>query len=221
MSEKKVNHSLSTIILLIIIFISISFGVYFLFFANKATNNTTSVNVSTSNNTTTKNEITTQTNTFTATNDVSKNENNTVAKTTAAKNITKILNIDEAYNKIIEDYSKASDTFKTTKVDIDNDGTNELLILSGDVEALKTLSFYTFKNGEAIGLGTIGFGHSMIYDMNNADYLLQVYGQMENEQVTKIYIENDKIKTDIISGRQINPGESYTKGDIALMELLQ
>lgn len=135
-------------------------------------------------------------------------------------NYAKMVEIDDAYDKFIEKMSK-SKALKSTRIDIDNDGVHELIVLRGDFEAEKEISFYTYKNDEVKDLGKLGFGHSLLYKMNNKDYLLQVYGQMGSEEVSKIFIKNGKIQKEKLSERTIKPEEGYTKGDVLLKELFE
>lgn len=134
-------------------------------------------------------------------------------------NYAEMVEIDDAYDKFLEKMSKTKTT-KSTRIDIDNDGVHELIVAKGNFEAEKEVSFYTYKNGKTTELGTLEFGHSTLYKMNNKDYLLQVYGQMGSEEVYKVYIKDGKIQKEKISERQIGPDESYTKGDILLQEII-
>ena len=143
-------------------------------------------------------------------------EENTENTQLEPDNYSKMVEIDDAYDKFLEKMTKT----KSTRIDIDNDGVHELIVAKGDFEAEKEISFYTYKNGKVTDLGTLGFGHSTLYKMNNKDYLLQVYGQMGGEEVSKVYIKNGKIQKEKISERQIDPDEGYTKGDILLQELV-
>ena len=146
-------------------------------------------------------------------------EGNTENNQLEPDNYAEMVEIDNAYDKFLEKMPK-NKTTKSTRIDIDNDGVHELIVAKGDFEAEKEISFYTYKNGKVTDLGTHGFGHSALYKMNNKDYLLQVYGQMGSEEVSKVYIKNGKKKIEKISERQINLEEGYTKGDVLLQELI-
>ena len=146
----------------------------------------------------------------------SKNNENSVKKENKVDDKSKI---NEAYNKFIGNYKKGNGEIKTTNVDIDKDGINELLIVQGESEAEKMIAFYTYKDGQVKELGTLGLGHSFLYKMNNYKYILQVYGHGGYEEVSKIYIKDGKIQKDLISEREIKEGESYKEGDVLLKEL--
>lgn len=105
-------------------------------------------------------------------------------------------------------------------IDINNDGISELLVKQGMSEAEKSLSIYTYKNGEITLIGDFGFGHRVLYQMNNEDYLLEVYGHMGMEEVSKIYIKDGKAEHELISTREIGEEESYKEGDICITELV-
>ena len=116
---------------------------------------------------------------------------------------------DEAYEKFISEYSKSNKNFKSIRIDIDNDGIEELLLTNGKSGGEKTVTYYTYKDGEVKNLGTLSFGNRILYKMKNNNYLLEVYGHMGLEEVSKVYIKNGKIQKDLISTREINEGEDY------------
>ena len=103
-------------------------------------------------------------------------------------NYAEMVRIDDAYEKIINNMPKTKE-YRCARVDIDNDGVHELIIVRGNYEAEKEISYYTYQNGEAKSIGAFSFGHSCLYKMNNQNYLLQTYGHMGSEEISKVYIK--------------------------------
>jgi len=152
------------------------------------------------------------------TNDITSDEQNNRIQY-EPDNYAEMVRIDDAYEKIIDNMSKTKE-YRCARVDIDNDGVHELIIVRGDYEAEKEISYYTYQNGEVKSIGTFSFGHSCLYKMNNQNYLLQTYGHMGSEEISKVYIKNGKIQRDVISTREVAENEAYTEGDALLQELI-
>ena len=124
-------------------------------------------------------------------------------------------NINSAYSSIIQQTKKlnANKGVQGAQTDIDKDGTNELILLVGDSEAEKEYVFYSFKQNKITYLGKLSGGHSGLYEMNGKNHIMKVFGQMGDEVVSNITIENNKIVQTEVSTRTISEGQDYTVGD--------
>lgn len=129
---------------------------------------------------------------------------------------SKVNNWEAAYNKYLSDFQGKK--IRSSIIDINKDGTPELMIESGSYEAEKRMQFYTYIDEDIKDLGQIGTSNIVFYEMNNETYLLGVYGHAGYEETYKVYIEGDKIKKEVMGYRQINLEEGYTEGDRILKE---
>lgn len=129
---------------------------------------------------------------------------------------SKTNNWEAAYNKYLSDFQ--GEKIRSSIIDINKDGTPELMIERGSYEAEKTMQFYTYIDEDIKDLGKIGTSNIIFYEMNNETYLLGVYGHAGYEETYKVYIEGDKIKKEVMGYRQINLEEGYTEGDRILKE---
>ena len=121
---------------------------------------------------------------------------------------------EDAYYDIEKSIIKDTDTYnKTVHYDIDKDGMDELIIIHGTCEADMEINFFTYKDKEVVNLGILSGTHSVLYIMNNQNYLLKVVAHMGYENVCKISIKNNKIVEEEISSRYVPENEEYTKGD--------
>lgn len=72
--------------------------------------------------------------------------------------------------------------------DLNKDGTEELIVLSGTCEADYQYLFYTIRDdGSVFYLGSVPGGHSCLYESENGIYV--VAGQMGWEDITEVFME--------------------------------
>lgn len=114
--------------------------------------------------------------------------------------------IKEEYKELIKESEEYS------LVDIDNNGTKELILLTGSCNADAKLLFYTYKDEKAIKLGENGYGYSNLYKMNDGNYLKQVYGQGGYQIICNIYYDGNEFKIKEIESRQLSQAEELNKG---------
>ena len=119
--------------------------------------------------------------------------------------------IKEAYEELI----KQSNQY--TLVDINNDGTKELVLVTGTCNADAKFTFYTYKDGKAVKLGENGYCYSGLYKMNDGNYLKQVYGHGGYQMVYNINYDGNTFEVKEIESRQLTYAEElnngYEKGD--------
>lgn len=63
-------------------------------------------------------------------------------------------------------------------VDINNDQIKELVILTGTGNTDYQYIFYTFEGNKATRIGKVDASNSILYKMNNENYLKRVYLRM-------------------------------------------
>lgn len=76
-------------------------------------------------------------------------------------------------------------------IDIDDDGTDELIVHEGTCEQARKYHFYTYKNKEIIYLGSLGAWHASLCD--NDGYLIKYAGMSGEGEYYRVTIENGKI----------------------------
>lgn len=76
-------------------------------------------------------------------------------------------------------------------IDVDEDGTDELIVHEGTCEQDRKYHFYTYKNKEIIYLGSIGAWHSSLCD--NDGYLIRYDGMSGEGIYYKVTVENGQI----------------------------
>ncbi|MDO4283615.1 MAG: hypothetical protein Q4D02_08280 [Clostridia bacterium] len=122
------------------------------------------------------------------------------------------------YKEVLEEYKEEADSLYAL-ADIDNDGIPELIVRTGSYEAEYMFHFYKCINHKAENIDDgIGAGHTALYLMNNENYIRAIYAHMGYETVSNISIEDNKIKYEQISQREVSTSENYAEGD-KLLEL--
>lgn len=108
-------------------------------------------------------------------------------------------------------------------IDINKDNIPELVIKSGSAEADYKFIFYTYNENNdyyafddyVVYAGTSDGGHSSLYEMNNKNYLMNIYAHMGAESVSYLTLENDWIVEKRISQRitedEYKSGDKYIK----------
>ncbi|MBP3831958.1 MAG: zinc ribbon domain-containing protein [Clostridia bacterium] len=90
----------------------------------------------------------------------------------------------DMYNKEAEENNLQNpDSIETMDVqyglvDIDNDNIEELIIFTGTYNVDYQYIFYTFKDNKAMRIGKVNASTSILYKMNNGNYLKQVIMNM-------------------------------------------
>ena len=100
-------------------------------------------------------------------------------------------NIYEAYKKVLDMANKEAEEKNSQEssgidamdvqyglVDINNDNSKELVILAGTSNADYQYFFYTFEGNKATRIGKVDASTSILYKMNNGNYLKQVIMNM-------------------------------------------
>ena len=75
--------------------------------------------------------------------------------------------------------------------DINDDGVLELIVVDGTCEADRRYYFYTYSNGRAVYMGSMGAGHSGLADANG--YIVCYGGNMGCGHSCDIYMVNNKL----------------------------
>ena len=97
-------------------------------------------------------------------------------------------NWQEAYKAIITASQKDNSATKYSLVDIDNDGTLELIVIEGQEEAEKKIHFYTYDNNAIIYLGNIPGGDTVLYSTTE-NYIIGLNGENGSQRAYKIEIK--------------------------------
>jgi predicted nucleic acid-binding Zn ribbon protein len=126
------------------------------------------------------------------------------------------LQIIEDYEKLMENKNKLSDINvgnlgEYALVDIDNNGTDELIIFSGTCNADYEYVFYTFKDNKVILLGSNTGANSNLYKITSKNYIKQYYMSGQSEIIWNIKCNNDKIALEEVSYRSLETPEDYKK----------
>lgn len=116
----------------------------------------------------------------------------------------------KSINDIYKELIKQSSGYSL--VDINNDGTKELVLLTGTCNADVKFEFYTYKDGKAIKLGENGYGYSNLYEMNNGNYLKQVYGHGGYQMIFNIYYDGNTFEVKELEERQLTVEEELNNG---------
>ena len=117
-----------------------------------------------------------------------------------------------AYEKIIRDSYKQTESTEYAVADIDGDEAEELLVLTGDSEAEKMITVYTYED-KAVNCGEIGASHTVLYEMNKKAYLLKVNGHMGFETVFSISLKDGKVVEKELENNEVGEEDEYTEGD--------
>ncbi len=96
-------------------------------------------------------------------------------------------NYESKWHNNYEDYLYA----EFAMIDIDDDGTEELIVHEGTCEADRKYHFYTVKNKEVVYLGSLGAWHASLSE--NDGYLTKSDGMGGEGIYYKVEIENGKI----------------------------
>ena len=130
--------------------------------------------------------------------------------------------ISKAYKEILEQYIKETQknayiTVEYALTDINDDGIKELIIMSCSSNADYKFTFYTFKNNEAIKLGSNDCGASSLYKMKKGSCLKQVYIHGGGEIVWNITYKSNEFEVEKIKERSLTVEEEmngdFTEGD--------
>lgn len=126
------------------------------------------------------------------------------------------LQIIEDYEKLMENKNRLSDINvgnlgEYALVDIDNNGTDELIIFSGTCNADYEYVFYTFKDNKVILLGSNTGANSNLYKITSKNYIKQYYMSGQSEIIWNIKCNNDKIALEEVSYRSLEIPEDYKK----------
>ena len=109
------------------------------------------------------------------------------------KLLQKVFDEDEATrNDPGKDTSELSDSYGL--YDVDKDGVPELFINYGDAEANYWVDVYTYKNGAAVSIGELAFGHAMLHTFPGENAAVITWGHMGYQEMHKITIADGKIK---------------------------
>lgn len=112
------------------------------------------------------------------------------------------------------------DNFTYVDVDIDNDGNDDLIVKQGTDEA--SYSYFIYQgNGKGYTLiSSIGAGHTTLYKEDNTDYVTMLYGNMGNEIVTQIKIENNTLVNVETKNITLSANQEYDTfdGELTFME---
>ena len=124
--------------------------------------------------------------------------------------------INDAYYQVIRSVlSKGADSYAV--YDIDKDGTTELIVSCdpGFGEAERKAYVYTYNGKSAVKLGTISLAHRVLHGRKNKNGLYEVYWNLGYEIVSRITINNGKLKTEFISERETynDDGKNYNIKD--------
>ncbi len=133
-------------------------------------------------------------------------------ETTSKKKAVDRVAMATAYEKIIRDSYKQTESTEYAVADIDGDEAEELLVLTGDSEAEKMITVYTYED-KAVNCGEIGASHTVLYEMNKKAYLLKVNGHMGFETVFSISLKDGKVVEKELENNEVGEEDEYTEGD--------
>lgn len=120
---------------------------------------------------------------------------------------------------VINDYKKILKEKKNSNYylyDMNSDGIPELFIVSGDSEATKEISVYTYTDNpnlkyadDIVNVGIFGCGHGNIY-LSNDGQLVIFFSHMGYQHYTYYKLENDWLVRTYYSGEEyIEAGNEY------------
>lgn len=103
----------------------------------------------------------------------------------------------DAYQKILDDtYSKYQSSngkyLEYHVYDVDQDGTEELIVRNGTCEADYMWYLYTYSGGKAVSVDTFAGGHSALYTCSSGGFYC-MHAQMGYEEVYKYTLSNGKL----------------------------
>lgn len=133
-------------------------------------------------------------------------------ETTSKKKAVDRVAMATAYEKIIRDSYKQTESTEYAVADIDGDEAEELLVLTGDSEAEKMITVYTYED-KAVNCGEIGASHTVLYEMNKKAYLLKVNGHMGFETIYSISLKDGKVVEKELENNEVGAEDEYTEGD--------
>lgn len=95
--------------------------------------------------------------------------------------------------------------------DIDNNGVEEVIIPTGEIEADKIIYIFEYKDKKFTQIGMLPGSHRVIYGNSKDGGLLLCFGQMGAEMIDSITLKNGTLTTtNIIEMREVS---KYTKLD--------
>lgn len=95
--------------------------------------------------------------------------------------------------------------------DIDNNGVEEVIIPTGEIEADKAIYVFEYKDKKFTQIGMLPGSHRVIYGNSKDGGLLLCFGQMGAEMIDSITLKNGTLTTtNIIEMREVS---KYTKLD--------
>ena len=124
----------------------------------------------------------------------------------------------DCYKDLLNLYFEKAPESEYFSVDINQDDVEEIFITTGESEAEKIMSVYTFgKDGKLVYSGYLPGGHTAFYKMDDLKQIMLVRGQMGHEEVSMIKFQNGKVVIADSDSRDLKEGESYTAGDELLV----
>lgn len=115
------------------------------------------------------------------------------------------------YEDVLGQYSSDMDVYAV--YDIDQDGTDELLVKDGTCEADYIWYVYTIEDGEAVQLDSFDGGHSALYSNASGAGIYKLYGQMGDEVISLFTLEGGTLSEEVITEKQIGENEDYDTPD--------
>lgn len=122
------------------------------------------------------------------------------------------------YNIFLEKITNADDKIVGYYiVDIDNDKTPELILVSGENEAEKTGEIFKLDNNELKSHNQFSLSHSILYSTTNG-YIIRQMAHMSNEIIYNLSLTDEMFEEIKISNKEYEEDEEYQKFDNQLTE---
>ena len=132
---------------------------------------------------------------------------------------TEEIKINNTYHDIKEEYKKIIQSFNNNEEemyalsDLNSDGIEELLIISGISEADKKISCYTYDNNKTIFCGSTWSTHSSYFEENHKNYITKIAYMQGGEILSHLFLENKELIEQIIYDKDVSNGEQFEISD--------
>ena len=132
----------------------------------------------------------------------------------------------QAYKNVVEEANEEANSNSSEMmimdveyglVDINNDNVKELILFKGTSSSDYEFIFYTYKENEVTKLGELSAPSSVIYKMNNENYLRIVNSRGGSEQVWNVYFSDGNFQVKDLGYRELSFEDemngNFTVGD--------
>lgn len=149
----------------------------------------------------------------------SETDSNTVTEVTetteetGADSKTQGLDYAAVYQPVLENYREQyGDDIQYTMYDLDEDGAKELIVSYGTCMADWENTVYTYEASGAEEIGSF-YSQVLLYQAEDGNGLYAVSGQMGEQRIEQITMQDGTLQKQKVEDAQIEEGEDYYKND--------